>query len=61
MRIATDGFTHIYYKNKYILIITDSHLQSGREQLGYYNYNIEVANNYLASRFLLDFHKQFRI
>ena len=50
IRIATDGFTHSYYKNKYILIVTDSHLQCGREQLRYYSYNIKVANNSLASR-----------
>ena len=37
-------------KNKYILIVTDSHLQSGREQLRSYSYNIKVANNSLASR-----------
>jgi len=49
IRIATDGFTHNYYKNKYILIVTDSHLQSEREQLRYYSYNIKVANNSLAS------------
>jgi hypothetical protein len=33
MRIATDGFTHSYYKIKYILMDTDSNLQSEREQL----------------------------
>ena len=48
--IATDGFTHSYYKNKYILTVTDSHLQSGREQLRYYSYSIKVANNSLVSR-----------
>jgi len=30
IRIATDGFTQSYYKNNYILIVTDSHLQSER-------------------------------
>ena len=51
IKIDTNGSIHIYYKNKYILIVTHSHLQSGREQLRYYNYNIKVANNYLASFF----------
>ena len=41
--------SHSYYKNKYILIVTDSHLQSGREQLRYYSYNAKEANNSLAS------------
>ena len=50
IRIATDGFTHSYYKNKYILTVTDSHLQIEREQLSYYSYIIKVANNSLASR-----------
>ena len=48
--MATDAFTHSYYKNEYILIVTDRHLQSGREKLRYYSYNINVANNSLASR-----------
>ena len=56
-RIAADGFTHNYYKNKYILIVRDSHLKSGWKQLKYYKYNIKLANNYLASCFLLDFRK----
>jgi len=42
--------SHSYYKNKYILTVTDSHLQSEREQLSYYSYSIKVANNSLASR-----------
>jgi hypothetical protein len=50
IRIATDGFTHSYYKNKYILIVTDSRLQSEREQPRYYSYSIKVANNSHASR-----------
>jgi hypothetical protein len=37
-------------KNKYILIVTDSHLQSGREQLRYDSYRIKVVNHSLASR-----------
>jgi len=41
--------SHGYYKNKYILTVTDSHLQSGREQLRYYRYSIKAANNSLAS------------
>jgi len=59
IRIVADGFKHNFYKNKYkyILIIADSQLQSGREQLRYYNYNIKVANNYIASCFLSEFLK----
>jgi len=47
--------THSYYKNKYILTETDSHLQREREQLRYYSYSIKVANNSLASRLTRNF------
>jgi len=56
-RIITDGFTHSYYKNKYILIVSDNNLQNGRKQLRYYDYNVKVANNYLASRLNSNFLK----
>jgi len=57
IRIANNGYTYSYYKNNYILIVRDRHLQIGKEQLRYYRYNIKVANNYLVSRFLSDFLK----